>query len=205
MRDDDEAGQVRAPGGRYEQLVAAAIGLAAPGLPLAVPSLRAVAREVGISATAVYRHFPSQSSLNRVILMSIDEAFVAALAAADDPALPAGERLRRLAHGYHAWAMAHPGLYQLRFESADQLGDDYVRTDAADVVLASIDALMGELAEPPAGTAQDVWVALHGVVSLRLHKRDKPWPADAAAQIDKVLHVWGIRVPHQGSGPSSSK
>ena len=178
--------------GRYDQLVAAAITLASPGLPLTVPSLRAVARECGVTPTAVYRHFPSQSSLNRVILASIDQAFIAAVGAADDPTLPAVERLRRLSRAYYEWGLTNPGLYQLRFENADQLGDDYVRTDAADKLLAHIDALIQALDEPPEVTAEDLWVGMHGLVSLRIHKRDRPWSADPPAQIDRFLRAWGV-------------
>ncbi|MGA5300330.1 TetR/AcrR family transcriptional regulator [Nucisporomicrobium flavum] len=178
--------------GRYDQLVAAAMELASPGLPLSVPSLRAVARECGVTPTAVYRHFPSQSSLNRVILLTIDQAFVTAVSAADDPARPPADRLRGFAHAYAAWGLAHPGLYQLRFESADQLGEDYVRTDAADKLLAHIDSVIAVLDEPSEATAEDLWVGLHGVVSLRIHKRDRPWSVAVEEQIDRLLRAWGI-------------
>ncbi|MEV4703337.1 TetR/AcrR family transcriptional regulator [Actinoplanes sp. NPDC049316] len=178
--------------GRYDQLVAAAMELAAPGLPLSVPSLRAVARECGVTPTAVYRHFPSQSSLNRVILMTVDQSFVAAVSAADDPARPPQERLQRFAHAYFDWGIANPGLYQLRFESADQLGEDYVRTDAADKLLAHIDGVIRSLEEPSPATAEDLWVGLHGLVSLRIHKRDRPWSAEPREQIDRLLRAWAI-------------
>jgi AcrR family transcriptional regulator len=178
--------------GRYDQLVTAAIRLASPGLPLSVPSLRAVARECGVTPTAVYRHFPSQSSLNRVILLTIDKAFIAAVGAADDPELPAAERLRRLARAYFDWGTTNPGLYQLRFENADQLGEGYVRTDAADLMLAHIDTLVQSLDKPPAATAEDLWVGMHGLVSLRIHKRDRPWSTEPDEQINRFLRAWGV-------------
>jgi AcrR family transcriptional regulator len=53
--------------GLHDRLLDAAVELAAPGLDLAVPSLRAAARACGVSATAVYRYFASQSELNRAI------------------------------------------------------------------------------------------------------------------------------------------
>ena len=108
-----------------EELLASAAALAAGPRPVAVPSLRAVARACGVSATAVYRHFPSQSALTRAVLVAEHAAFVRAVLAADDASADPASRLRRLAAGYVAWGTTHPGPYQLLFESADQLGEDW--------------------------------------------------------------------------------
>ncbi|WP_306214517.1 TetR/AcrR family transcriptional regulator [Actinoplanes sp. RD1] len=176
----------------YDDLLAAAIELASTRMSLAVPSLRAVARACAVSATAVYRHFASQSDLNQAVLLRIDASFVEGVAGADDPGRPPRERLRVLAHGYLTWGLANPGLYQLRFESAEQLGADHVHSDAADALLGRI----GELLEAAGGasglTAQDLWACAHGVVSLRIHKPDHPWPEQPAVQLDRLLTTWGF-------------
>ncbi|GAB3795806.1 hypothetical protein GCM10027605_02480 [Micromonospora zhanjiangensis] len=166
--------------------------LATSRLSLSIPSLRSVARECGVTASAVYRHFPSQSSLNRAMVQSIDASFVAALTATDDPARASVERLRALAEAYLRWGLTNPGLYQLRFESADQLGPDFVRTEAADKLLAHIDDLLVSVHSGTKATAEDLWVGLHGVVSMRIHKPDRQWNTDAAAQVDKLLDAWGL-------------
>ena len=184
------------PGYLYDDLVAAAIKLASSRLPLAIPSLRSVARECSVSAAAVYRHFPSQGSLNQAIILTIDTAFVAELSAALDPAGTPLERLHGLAAAYLDWGLTHPGLYQLRFESADQLGRDFVRTEAADDLLEHIDQLVR--AVDPEGsevTAEDLWTGLHGVVSLRIHKPDRRWQTDPGAQVGKLLRAWGLGAP----------
>ncbi|MFE5113668.1 TetR/AcrR family transcriptional regulator [Streptomyces sp. NPDC056663] len=178
--------------GLYSELLAAAVELASPRLATAVPSLRAVARACGVSATAVYRYFSSQSDLNRALLMRIDLVFIDAMTASDNPGLPPLERLRRFAHAYVDWGTRHPGLYQLRFESADQLGADYVRTGAADELLAGIDALLRACGSGPDATAEDLWCGLHGLVSLRVHKPGRVWSVGLEAQIDRFFTLWGL-------------
>jgi AcrR family transcriptional regulator len=177
----------------YDRLLAAALGLAAPPLPVTIPSLRSVARACGVSAAAVYRHFPSQSALNRAMLTAADQAFAATVLGADDPASPPLQRLRRLGRAYLEWGLANPGLYQLRFESADRLGDDYVRGAEADRLLEAMGKLLDEWGPRRTGlVAFDLWVGIHGVVSLRIHKPALPWPADLDAQVDHLLRLWGL-------------
>ncbi|MET8947211.1 TetR/AcrR family transcriptional regulator [Streptomyces sp. NPDC004542] len=183
-------GQVPGEGLR-DRLLDTALELASPGLTLAIPSLRAAARACGVSATAVYRYFASQGDLNRAILLRIDAAFVAAMTEADDPRLPPVERLRRLAVAYLEWGVAHPGLYQLRFESAGQLGADYVYSGAADDVLGGIGRLARAAGADERVAAEDLWVGMHGVVSLRIHKPHMAWP-DIETQVDRLFALWGF-------------
>ena len=106
------------------ELLRAAAALAAGPRPVAIPSLRAVARACDVSAAAVYRHFSSQSALTRALLATQYEAFEAAVLHGDDPTQGAGDRARRLVRAYVRWGLTNPGMYQLLFESADQLGAD---------------------------------------------------------------------------------
>ncbi|MEV6843524.1 TetR/AcrR family transcriptional regulator [Actinoplanes sp. NPDC051411] len=176
----------------YDDLLAAAIQLASSRLSLAIPSLRAVARACDVSATAVYRHFASQSDLNRAVLLAVDSSFVGAVTSADDPGRAPRERLRLLAYAYLGWGLANPGLYQLRFESADQLGDDHVHTDGADMLLAQIGELIRASATASPVTATDLWAGMHGLTSLRVHKPGHRWHEDGPAHIDRLLTAWGL-------------
>jgi AcrR family transcriptional regulator len=178
----------------YDELLAAAIALASSRLSLAIPSLRAVARACDVSATAVYRHFASQSDLNRAVLYAVDSSFVAAMTSADDTARPPRERLRQLACAYLEWGLSHPGLYQLRFESADQLGADHVHTDGADLLLARIEELIRAVGTPSAATAIDLWAGIHGLTSLRLHKPGYTCPDAVTTQIDRLLAAWDLGI-----------
>jgi AcrR family transcriptional regulator len=176
----------------YDELLAAATQLASSRLSLAIPSLRAVARACDVSATAVYRHFASQSALNRAVLLGVDSSFVGAVTSADDPGRAPRERLRLLAYAYLAWGLGNPGLYQLRFESADQLGDDHVHTDGADMLLAQIGELLRASGTTSPVTAADLWAGMHGLTSLRVHKPGFRWPDDGTTQIDRLLAAWDL-------------
>lgn len=78
-------------------------------------SLRAVARDVGMVSSAVYRYFPSRDAL---LTQLIVEAYDGVGAAAEDAeAATAGQstaaRLVALWHAVHGWAHANPHEYAL--------------------------------------------------------------------------------------------
>jgi AcrR family transcriptional regulator len=80
-------------------------------------SLRAVARELGMASSAVYRYFPSRDDLlTRLIIDGYDDLGAAA-EAADDPAAPAAERWLAVCRAVRAWALTHPHEYALLYGS----------------------------------------------------------------------------------------
>lgn len=78
-------------------------------------SLRAVARELGMVSSALYRYFPSRDELLTALIIdaynALGERAEAAVAAApaDDPRA----RWRALCHAVRDWARAHPHEYAL--------------------------------------------------------------------------------------------
>ncbi len=85
------------------------------GGPQAI-SLRAIAREMGMTAPAIYRYFPSLEALVIALaedLMSEVAGVVAesSEAAGDDP----GRQLAAMARAYRAWAVANPVEFGLVF------------------------------------------------------------------------------------------
>ncbi len=82
-------------------------------------SLRAIAREVGLVSSAVYRYFPSRDDLlTALIVESYDElgdAVEAADAGQDRDDLAA--RLAAVCHALHDWARANPHEYALLYGS----------------------------------------------------------------------------------------
>ncbi|MGW1141106.1 TetR/AcrR family transcriptional regulator [Streptomyces zhihengii] len=94
-------------------------------------SLRAVARELGMVSSALYRYFPSRDELLTALIIDAYDAVGAAAEAAaarpDSATTPSGEK--PVPHGAHflrwtavcaavrAWALAHPHEYALIYGS----------------------------------------------------------------------------------------
>lgn len=80
-------------------------------------SLRAVAREIGMVSSAVYRYFPSRDDLlTRLIIDAYDEVGAAA-EDADDPTAPPLERWLTACRAVRGWAREHPHEYALIYGS----------------------------------------------------------------------------------------
>jgi AcrR family transcriptional regulator len=90
--------------------------LAATGAQL---SLRAVARELGVVSSALYRYFPSRDDLLTALIIDAYDALGAAAEAAVAAAGEAGdrERWRACCHAVRGWALAHPHEYALIYGS----------------------------------------------------------------------------------------
>jgi AcrR family transcriptional regulator len=86
--------------------------LGAPAL-----SLRAIARELGITAPAIYNYFPDRDALVTALITDAYQAFGDAQIAARDsvPAEDLVGRLTALGMAYRAWAHEFPQRYQLIF------------------------------------------------------------------------------------------
>ncbi|MCJ7433371.1 MAG: TetR/AcrR family transcriptional regulator, partial [Anaerolineales bacterium] len=80
-------------------------------------SLRAIARELGITAPAIYNYFPDRDALVTALIV---DAF-ASLADSQEESITAipeqehAKRLRTLGLEYRSWAIAYPERYQLIF------------------------------------------------------------------------------------------
>ncbi|SFK35764.1 transcriptional regulator, TetR family [Geodermatophilus ruber] len=80
-------------------------------------SLRAVARELGMASSALYRYFPSRDDLLTRLIIDGYDALGAAAEAADDPAAPPRERWLAVCRAVRAWAREHPHEYALLYGS----------------------------------------------------------------------------------------
>ncbi|WP_233488737.1 TetR/AcrR family transcriptional regulator [Blastococcus sp. TF02-9] len=80
-------------------------------------SLRAVAREVGLVSSAVYRYFPSRDELLTRLIIDGYDALGAAAEAADRPGEAPRVRWLAVCRAVRAWALAHPHEYALLYGS----------------------------------------------------------------------------------------
>ena len=80
-------------------------------------SLRGIARQLGITAPAIYNYYPRRDDLVTALIVdaftSLGNSQKAALEALPEDAL--GERLATLGMAYRTWAVAYPQRYQLIF------------------------------------------------------------------------------------------
>ena len=80
-------------------------------------SLRAIARELGITAPAIYNYFPRRDDLVTALIVDAFTSFGDSQLAACE-AVPAADpvgRLRAIGLAYRQWALEHPQRYQLIF------------------------------------------------------------------------------------------
>ncbi|MQY07121.1 TetR/AcrR family transcriptional regulator [Actinomadura macrotermitis] len=168
---------------RGELLEAAVRLLEAPDGAAAL-TLRAVAREAGVAAPSVYRHFPDRNALVEAAVAGcfarLDDLLLRAAAGAPGPE----EALRACCAAYCRFGFEHPGQYRALF-SADLPWDEPapaldgrgagVFGRLVDAVRACADAGAARPGDAFA-MATNVWVALHGIVSLRTSRPRFPWP-----------------------------
>jgi len=83
-------------------------------------SLRAVARDMGMVSSALYRYFASRDDLLTALIMDAYNALADAAEAGDAAVRDRGDLRGRwlgICHGVRGWALAHPAEYALIFGS----------------------------------------------------------------------------------------
>jgi AcrR family transcriptional regulator len=184
-------------------LVTAAAELAAKGGPESV-TIRAAAREVGVTPTAAYRHFAGHEELltaaKQCALDELTAAMVkqvAAREAVEDPVGRALARLGALGRGYLVFAREQPGLFRTVFSSSgDTLSAAIENTDANPyrLLLGALDELVevGYLSSERRPMAEfAAWSVVHGLAALMDGPlRDLP-PAVSEEVIVRSMMVLG--------------
>lgn len=139
-------------------------------------SLRALARDAGVSATAVYRHFPDKAALLNALSLAGLDAMAAAQQAAALGAGTGSARARFCASGaaYVRFAVAHPALFRLMWRqdvACDPLSRPIAENHPAMAGLRrGIDALLPDAATPAErrAAALAAWSLVHGIAMLAL-------------------------------------
>ena len=148
-------------------------------------SLRQLAREVGVSATAVYRHFPDKQALMRALANEgIARLGAYQQQAAQDSRGPDG--FAATGRAYVRWALANPSLFRLTFSECDRAGQSLFGDNLAAQLLQ--DKAARATPDDPAAQQRlmiQAWAIVHGLAMLML---DRQLPADDAL-IDRVIDV----------------
>ncbi len=197
------AGQPYHHGALREALIDAGKELAREGGPDAIV-LREVARRIGVSPNAAYRHFTDLSEL----VMAVADASLTDLAHAmeeevrqapltGDPRADAVAQLLACGKGYVHFALRQPGLFAVAFSPAkESINPDATSGEGA--VLASgrllhaLDRLVEVGLLPPEdhpAAAITAWAAVHGLANLLLGPLGAVHEADREPMIDASLQL----------------
>ena len=145
-------------------------------------SLRQIAREVGVSATAVYRHFPDKAALMAALAQSGIEQMAAWQSQAAAAAGPQ-DAFAATGRAYVRWALAHPALFRLVFGQCASVSETVFGDNAAATLLRTF---AHDLARNEAGAQRlmiQAWAVVHGLAMLML---DGQLPPEDAL-IDQVI------------------
>jgi len=151
-----------------EALVQAALREAELGGPEAI-SIKALAKELGVSQPAPYRHFVDRDALLQAVTAEAFRQFNAIMrAAVDKPSKRS--KLSRFAQAALEFGLKRNGIYRLMFSSRTMAcaeKDSELHIAAHETLVLLIDSFeapaVGLLRERH---ALQVWAALHGVISL---------------------------------------
>jgi len=145
-------------------------------------TLRATAREAGVSHAAPKNHFGDIAGLLSELAAVGFERFMATMQATVRDEDPPDRRLGAIGHGYVAFARAHPDLFLLMFRS-ERLDLSRPRLRAAvdasaDVLSGAVGARRGETVDaaltlPQAASIVGAWSTVHGFAMLLLDGRLK--------------------------------
>jgi AcrR family transcriptional regulator len=143
-------------------------------------TMRAIARRIQYTATAIYHHFRNKDELLMELAITDFRALAGAfqkIGQIEDPI----ERVRRIGEAYVDFALAHPMQYQLMFMTAhpvmevkgithgDPSEDAYAFLREAWVAVIATGRLRPEFRDPEE-LAQMCWSSVHGLLALHIIK-----------------------------------
>lgn len=162
------------------------------------PSLRELAREVGVSPTAVYRHFPDKLALDKALAREGLKLLGSEQSAAAEKAGGGAAGFAETGRTYVRFALAHPALFRLMFTQGQPVEDGEAPDEARALLIANTRALAKD-PERAETLALQAWSIAHGIAMLMLDGRI---PVDHAL-IDRMLDPDGLFPVHGSSSEES--
>lgn len=194
MSENDNTVNIKARDGRYHHgdLRTALIEEGLAQLDAKAPaevSLREIARNVGVSATAVYRHFPDKAALLKALCDVGGERLAAAFREAMAGASGQQAAFRAMGRAYVKFALRNPSIFRLMMTKANPGGDRNASPDATAEPFGMLSDTLNALLPADASTSDrkikrlQAWSMVHGLAMLML---DGQVPAEEAL-VDQVI------------------
>lgn len=158
-------------------LVEAAVRLVEADGPGAM-SLRAVAREAGVSPAAPYHHFKDKSELLDAVAHEGWEKLDIAFQTARDAQTSPPDRVRELGVAYVRFAISHPALYRVMYDCSRDKADmpAHVHENEESAYRRVKDVLISAGADPADEVGLELatiacWCAAHGLAEMTSFKQ----------------------------------
>ena len=147
-------------------------------------TLREAGTRLGVSRTALYRHFSDKSALLAAVARDGFQRFRHDLIAAWSKAPGTARGFELMGDAYVRFAVDNPGHYQVMFGDYRHLcdKDPELHTDAVAAFQALLDALMSLQAaglvrrDEPRVLAEYIWAIVHGISMLAINGQLGPAP-----------------------------
>lgn len=133
--------------------------------------LRELARKVGVSPAAPYRHFRSRQVLLEAVATEGFRRF-SAMMDAKEKDFPESQQLAAMAEAYVRFALVQPALFRLMFSrQIDKQGNKSLRLAAVDAYGSLARAAAREVPDAPSEGAVIAWSFVHGLSMLLLDEQ----------------------------------
>jgi AcrR family transcriptional regulator len=172
-------------GDLHQAILDAAVAEARRSGPSGV-QVRALAKTVGVSPSAVYRHLASLDALLAEVAQVARERLAVHLIEERDRAAPRGsranrarERMRAIGRGYVQFALAEPHLFDTAFAPTAGCPPEADDPSAWEVLIVAVHELIdsGAITTTDVDTAALIaWSGVHGIASI-LVRQAMPSPA----------------------------
>lgn len=148
--------------------------------------LRDVARAVGVSAAAPYRHFDSRGALLEALAVTGYQRFTRAMEAV--AASEGADRMAAMGRTYVTFALENPNLFRLMFSPVLRRDNRPGLRMAADAAYRTLRHVTGEDLDTGRIAALAAWAKVHGLATLLLDGQIAIGPGeDVAALVAAVI------------------
>lgn len=183
---------VRREGKLKQELVDVTIELLMEPREIRFPTMREISQKAGVAPGAAYRHFDSQLDLLLAVVTELFGRLERSLSMAAEQGVGPEGMIREISHAYVRWGLNNPGCYQLLFETTDDpISHQEANKPGLDLIQ-QLALLVGQhftSAVPQVEKATQLWVYMHGIVTLRTHKTGMPWNSNADDDVNRFVDL----------------